>query len=285
MLPPSRLALAAALVVAAACGTSDAGTSGRPGVVASFYPLAFAVERVGGDRVDLTTLTPQGAEPHDLELSSGRVRAMAEADRVFYLGGGFQPVVDDVASDLGSVAVDVAAPVDVVDGDPHVWLDPARMAEIVDVIADELATVDAGDERFYRSRADRLVDDLDRLDDELRTSLSTCARDEFVTSHEAFGYLAARYGLRQIGIAGLDPEAEPSPARLAEVTELARAHDVEVVFFEDLVSPAVAETLASELGIETDVLTPLESRPPGGDYFSAMRGNLVKLSEALDCER
>jgi zinc transport system substrate-binding protein len=286
-----RLPLLAALCFPLACGPSGASGDGRPQVVASFYPLAFVAEYVAGDRAAVTNLTPPGAEAHDIEPTSSQVIAISEADLVLYLGGGFQPAIEELASDSGEAALDVAEGQELLpphDGeqqsfDPHIWLDPTRLIPVARSTGDRLAAVAPDDARGFRARADDLAGDLTRLDREFEEGLSDCAGRDFVTSHEAFGYLADRYALEQIGIAGLDPEAEPSPQRIAEVTDFVEEHDVTTIFFEALVSPEVAETIAEETGATTAQLDPLESPPEVGDYFEAMRGNLDALREALRC--
>jgi zinc transport system substrate-binding protein len=259
--------------------------------VTAFYPLAFAAGRVGGDGVQVDSLTPGGVEPHDLELSSGQVRDIAEADLVVYLGRGFQPAVEDVVSGL-----DASRRLDALEGksllpgveedeqtDPHIWLDPTIMATIADQIADRLSALDPGDTDGYEANAEALKKDLLELDRDYSAVLSNCRSNEFVTSHAAFGYLAARYELRQTSIAGVDPEGEPSPGRLAEVARFVDEHDVTKIFFEELAPPDLAETLARETGAEAEVLSPLETPPERGDYLDVMRINLDKLREALGC--
>jgi zinc transport system substrate-binding protein len=290
------LLLPLALLPLTACGDpADGAASGRTEVVVGFYPLEFLVARVGGDRVSVTSLAKPGAEPHDLELTPGQVAAVADADLVVHLGG-FQPALDDAAPD-GALDVAEVEPLEqgfvpLEDGelhedeagvDPHVWLDPERYAGVADAVADRLAEVDAAGAQGYRDRAAQLRTELTALDTELASGLATCERRDLVTSHNAFGYLARAYDLEQVAITGLTPEEEPSPGRLAAVTDLARARGVTTVFFEELVSPKVAESLAREIGAKAAVLDPLESAPDDGDYLSAMRANLVALRAALDC--
>jgi zinc transport system substrate-binding protein len=279
-------------VLVAACepGPSPSAGSSRPQVVASFYPLAFAVESVAHGRASVTDLTPAGVEPHDIELTSGQVIAVSEADLLVYVGSGFQPAVEELAAGMGDRAVDVLAsqgpdtvPSSDLAADPHVWLDPIRMNAITQLVADRLATIDSAAAAAYRAHRDELGARLQALDREFRRGLARCAQREIVTSHEAFGHLARRYGLRQLGIAGVDPGLEPSPQRVAKITEFAREHDVTTIFSEELVSPRIAETIAAESGIRTDVLNPIESRPRRGDYLDAMRANLGSLRAALRC--
>jgi zinc transport system substrate-binding protein len=288
-------------VVLTACGPSgSAAEDGKVSVVASFYPLAEAAQHVGGDHVAVDNLTSPGVEPHDLELAPGDVETIATADVVLYLGGGFQPAVEDaVAQAEDAVTLDVldavdthaAPPGEAEEGltvDPHVWLDPASFERIVEAIASALDEADGANQATYDENAQTYEAKLTTLDEEYRTGLSDCARSTIVTSHEAFGYLADSYGLRQVGISGLSPEAEPDAQRLAELRDLVVQGGITTIFAEELVSPKVAETLANEAGVTVEVLNPLESltdeeAQAGEDYVSIMRDNLEKLQAALDC--
>jgi zinc transport system substrate-binding protein len=278
------LILALALTVAGlavGCRGSDDQSSSRETVVASFYPLAFAAEQVGGDAVVVENLTPPGAEPHDLEVSPSDVSKIKSADLVLLLGHGFQPQLEDAAGSgpdvvalLDTPALDLHP-----DGDPHVWLDPIRYMKIVDRIGVVLRRPAA---------ASRLLARLRKLDREYRRGLADCARRDIVTSHEAFAYLAERYGLHQIAVTGLNPEAEPTPQALQETVDVVRASHATTVYFERLVSPRLAETVARETGTKTAVLDPIEGltdteRKQGADYFTLMRANLRALRTGLGC--
>jgi zinc transport system substrate-binding protein len=276
------LTIAAAVLASAACGGSGgSGSGGKESVDASFYPLAYAAQQLGGARVDVTNLTPPGSEPHDLEVSPKDVAAIREADLVLLLGRGFQPQLEDAAGTGGNVLrlLDTPGLGLRADKDPHVWLDPLRYAKIVARIGEALGTPAA---------ADRLVGRLTALDGEYRRGLAHCRRHEIVTSHEAFGYLAERYGLEQVAITGLSPEAEPEPGKLQDVVELVRMRGVTTIYFETLVSPRIADTVARETGAKTAVLDPIEGLTEdevarGEDYFSLMRTNLHTLREGLGC--
>jgi len=266
---------------AVGCGGGSAGSPAKETVVASFYPLAYAAEEVGNGGVDVENLTPAGAEPHDLEVSPQDVAAIREADLVLLLGDGFQPQLEDAAGTGKKVLrlLDTPGLALRPDGDPHVWLDPLRYAKIVGRIGQALQRPDA---------AARLQARLRDLDGEYRTGLAHCKRHEIVTSHEAFGYLAERYGLEQVAITGLSPEVEPEPAKLQQVVELVRERGVTTIYFETLVSPRIAETVARETGAKTAVLNPIEGLTKneisqGENYFSLMRTNLRTLREGLGC--
>jgi len=307
--PTPRAVVAAATAAIAigaltACGDDASGAApDKLNVVAAFYPLQFVAEKVGGDAVHVNNLAKPGAEPHDLELNASQVAQIVDAKVVLYLKG-FQPAVDEaVEQQGGDRAFDVSTAVPLLgpsaghshEGeeheeesggkDPHVWLDPTRLATIGEKVAERLGQADPDHAADYTARAAALRSDLDTLDKEYAAGLKTCERREIVTSHAAFGYLADRYDLEQIGITGLTPEDEPSPRRLADVAAEAREHKATTIFFETLVSPKVAETIASEVGAKTAVLDPIEGLQPDSsdDYFSVMRKNLAVLEPALGC--
>lgn len=312
-------------LVLSSCGDGgDPTASGGDGttVAAAFYPLAFVTQRVAGDHATVENLTQAGGEPHDLELTARQVGEISDADLVVYLAG-FQPSVDEaVEQNAEDRAVDVAGLVELLDGpagesgdehageetehaeeegehaeddghghgdlagDPHIWLDPANLEPIAGAVADRLAQADPDHADDYHANAEALTADLQTLDAEFETGLAQCTQRVIVVAHEAFGYLAHRYDLEQVGISGIDPEAEPSPQRLAEVQDVVRAEGVTTIFYERLVSPDVAETLAGDLGVQAAVLDPIEGLADDTadqDYFSLMRANLEALRSANGC--
>jgi len=272
------LALAVLALVAPGCGSTAAE---RPGtdVVAGFARLGEVASRVGGERVRVRDLTPLGAEPHDVELSSDDVDAVLDADVVLYLGGGFQPGLAKAAT-RARRAVDLLAPGE--REDPHIWLDPPRFAEAVERAGQALEAADPAGAPSYRRGASELQAELERLHADYQAGLAVCQRRVIVTAHDAFGRLASRYGLEQEPVTGISPSAEPDPARLAELADLVRRRGVTHVFTERLVSPRVAEALAREAGVRTAVLDPLEGEVEGG-YEAGMRRNLDVLRTALGC--
>jgi zinc transport system substrate-binding protein len=272
-------------LVVAGCGASGAASGGGPRVVASPYPLAFVAGRVAGGRAEVVSLTTGQADPHDADLSPRQVAAVTDADLLLYVGEGFQPALDELAAGLGERALDVrSVSRGPTSGDPHVWLDPVAMAAIARATGERMGAIVPGQARASARRAAALAHELRGLHREFLGGLARCRDRVIVTSHEAFGHLARRYELVQIGIAGLDPESEPAPGRVAEITTFARDHDVSTVFVEGSGSPRLAGTIAAELGIETAVLDPLEAPPAGTDYLGAMRDNLAALREALGCQ-
>ncbi len=301
----------------AACGSDDPddATGATPDaapvdaldVVAAFYPLQFVTEQVGGDAVAVRNLTPTGAEPHELELSARDAASLQDADLVVFLAG-FAPALDDAVANVDANGFDVSVAADLrldtdghdTDGhgedddghghdhdgaDPHFWLDPLRLADVGDSVAAELSELDPANADEFERNAAALRSQLDDLTAEVEAGLATCQSRDVVTSHEAFGYLAQRFGLHQVGIVGLSPDDEPSPAKLAEVTDFVREHGVTTIFYETLVDPAVADTVAAETGAATAVLDPLEGLDPASelDYFDVMRANLAALRAGLGC--
>ena len=259
-----------AVALAAACGGE--ASAGDRTVVASVYPVAYAAGEIAGPTATVDDLTPPGAEPHDVELSPRDVERLQAADVVFYLGESFQPAVEDAVDGASGRAIDLLAPGD--GRDPHVWLDPLRF----ETMARRIGAV-LGRERQARAFVRRL----DELDRDYRRGLASCARRDIVTSHAAFGRLADRYGLRQIPLTGIEPEAEASAGAIERLVDQVRASGATTVFVEPLVAPDLADTVASEAGVGVATLDPLEAAPPEGAYFGAMRANLAALRRALGC--
>lgn len=309
--PITALVLATSVLVAS-CGSDEPAKSSDAAitVVAAFYPLEEAARGVGGDLVTVTDLTPPGQGPHDLELQPAQMGIFETADVAIYLGRGFQPQVEaaianspdsltrlDLLDRVGLLGVDdqlagTSGEVDgeVLDGDvdPHVWLDPSRMVIMVDAITATFVAVDPDNAAAYRDNAERYLTDLRGLDGEYRVALAECRSRVIVTSHRAFGYLADTYDLRQIPIAGISPDVEPDARTLEAIATEARAEGVTTIFLESIAPPALAETVAREIGAELDLLDPIEGLTQdqldaGDTYASIMRGNLQRLVAGLGC--
>jgi zinc transport system substrate-binding protein len=285
LLLPALLAVTLSGAATGCAAFSDEDTAGLQ-LTAAFYPLAWVTEQVSGR--DVALLTTPGAEPHDLELDVRETAVVAQSDLVVYERG-FQPAVDAAVDEVAEgVTVDAADAVELETGDdgvdPHFWLDPDRMADLGDAVADALVEVDPGHEEVYRDNAATLRQEMRRLETAYADGLSGCERDTIVVSHDAFGYLQ-RFGIELAPIAGLSPGAEPTPAHLAQLQELASEKGITTVFTETLGSSKMADTLASDLGLRTDVLDPIEGVAEGSDddYLSIMRRNLEKLQEANGC--
>lgn len=294
---PLRVApLIIAALALSACGSAGVAANGTVGgrlaVVASFYPLQFATQQVGGDFVAVTSLTRPGAEPHDIELTPRDVATVSRASLVVYEKG-LQGAVDQaVESEGGNRGLDVApaAHLDLrlASGttDPHFWLDPQRYSEVATVIAGRLARIDPAHQAEYETNAKAFGDKLTALSGELTTGLANCRRRDIVTSHSAFAYFAKRFGMRQIAINGISPDQEPKAGALAAVSTYAKAHGVTTIYAETLASPAIAQTVADETGASMATLDPIEgltSRSSGKDYFEIMRSNLTALRAGQGC--
>ncbi|MGY2128440.1 metal ABC transporter substrate-binding protein [Blastococcus sp. SYSU DS0617] len=268
----------------AACGSGQAATDdGRLAVVATSYPLEYVAAEVGGDLVSVTNLTPAGGDSHGLELSPRDITTLTAADVVVHLSGALQASVDDVVAQQDPEHLVDAAPLADHGADPHFWLDPVRMADLADDVADEFAAVDPEHAPEYADGAERLQATLERLDERYAEELDPCRGATLLASHEAFGYLADRYGLEQVGVAGLDPHVEVSPARLRQVADEVRSSGARTIFFEAAAGLGVAETLASELDLGSDVLHPIERVADDETYPELMAANLAALRRGLVC--
>ncbi|WP_411115893.1 metal ABC transporter substrate-binding protein [Streptomyces sp. 058-1L] len=327
LIPTTAVAGAVVLGLTAlsACSTSDAADGGNGDklkVTASFYPMQFLAERIGGEHVAVTSLTKPGVEPHDLELTPRQIGSISESDYVLYLKG-IQPAVDDAILQSGvKNTVDAATLTTLEDhgsevsghdhgheeeahedeaheehaegdghnhgeeggADPHIWLDPVKYAEVAKGVGKSLEKADPDHAADYKKNTEALVGELNKLNTAYETGLKNTATMTFITTHSAFGYLAERYGLTQQGIAGIDPEAEPSPARIQEIHTIAEKEKATTVFFETLASDRTAKTLAKDTGLKTGVLDPLEGitkKSQGADYIEVMESNLSALQKAL----
>ena len=296
---------------APATSTSPSSTAATPAaaqlkVTASFYPFEYVAKQIGKDLVTVTNLTQPGAEPHDLELSPKQVAALGESDLLIFQKG-FQSAVDTAITTVTPKrTVDTASflklePAEHEDEehaddhgdehdhgalDPHTWLDPNNMVAVAEHVRDALTDASPAAKDTFAANASALIDSLKKVDGDYTTGLKSCQRKVFITSHEAFGYLAHRYGLEQIGVRGVEPDTEPTAARIAEVQKIAKANKVTTIFFETLVSPTVSKSIAGDLGLTTDVLDPLEgltAESRGSDYLEVMRSNLSALQKANGC--
>lgn len=287
--PRHGLALLAATALLAACGQAQpeaSGSTDRVTIVADVYPTAFAASAIGGDAVEVVLLTQPGVEPHDLELTPEQVRQIADADLVAHVPGLIPAVAEAAAAEAPDRTVDVTAGIvratssdGSPSGDPHVWLDPRSMTAMGDAIARALSEHDLGSGWDTAG----LAGQMEALDADYHEALGQCRIRPLVVTHEAFGYLADAYGFEQHALSGMSPEAEPSPARLADIARLVREQGVTTVYHEALVSPEAAEALARETGARTAVLDPIEGSTDGRSYPDLMRANLEALVAGQDC--
>lgn len=291
------------------CGTQPADTAagdGRLRVLTSFYPMYDFACKIGGDCIDVTNMVPSGTEPHDWEPSTNDLKNLEKADVFIYNGADMEPWADDLLVSRSDTLHVVEASENVelrtTDGehehahehadhhhgdfDPHVWLDPENAKIEMEAIRDALCAADPENSTVFQSNYGKYAAELDALDAEFREKLAPLPNRTIVVAHEAFGYLCDAYGLTQVGIEGLSPDSEPDPGRMAEVIDFVRDRSISTIFFEELVSPKVAEAIASETGAQAKMLSPLEGlsdeqAAAGADYFSVMHDNLAALMEAL----
>jgi len=257
-------------------------------VVTAFYPLAYAAEQLEG--VNVVNLTPAGVEPHDFELSAADVELIASADLVVYIPG-FQPALDEaIAQQAPQTSLNALDGLNLLtdpDGvtDPHVWLDPLNEAAIASNIANRIAELQPGKSATYSANAAEFTSRMQTLNEQFTSELSNCTTRTMVVSHDAFGYLANAYQLTQVGVSGLSPDAEPSPARLAEVAQIVADQGVHTIYYETLVDPKIATTLAATTGATAAVLDPIEGLVVGSDqnYESLMTSNLATLKKGQGC--
>lgn len=285
--------------------------AGELTVAATFYPLYDFAKQVGGDRVNVINITPAGAEPHDYEPSPQELIRAHEAEVFVYNGGFMEPWVDSFLADYAHTAVRASDGIalhetghahshgdeehddghsheDEAIQDPHFWLDPVRAQQIVNGIRDGLIQVDPDNRQYYTDNAEQYNQELAELDRHFAEGLSSCTLDTVISSHAAFSYLADRYGFSVVSIAGIEPSDEPSVAKMAEITDLVKQKNIRYIFFESLVSPRLAETIAREAGADTLVFDPIEGlsqadQEKGKDYISVQYDNLSNLRKALGC--
>lgn len=310
---------AATLMTLTACGGQETGANGvspedaQLTLVTSVYPLEWLATEIGGDRVSVNQLTEPGAEPHDLELTGRQIGEVSEADIAFYVTG-LQPAVDEaVEQEASGNALDVSDIVDLLpieetqgdhdhdhehedesegaghdhgDHDPHFWLDTERMNEAASALAERMSEVDPEGADGYEANAEQVSRTLTTLAEEYEENLASCEHRDVVVGHTAFTYLTEAHDLEQVGLSGVDPDSEPSPSQIAEISDIVDERGINTIFTEPLMPAGTTDTIAGETGAEVEVLDPLEGvteDSPGDDYPSIMRGNLEALTGALEC--
>ena len=273
--------------------------SKKMAITASFYPLAYVAEQIGGNKVSVFTITPSGAEPHDYEPSPQDIAKITESRVLILNGRNLEPWGNDIKQNIDPTKTEIITAIDAFPSqnisekgkkmiDPHIWQDPIMTKQVAGIVERAFEKADPKNTDAYTANLAVLDAKLDVLDQDFRTGLANCVKKDIVTSHAAFGYLATRYGFTQISIAGLSPDAEPSPKQLADIVTFAKNNNVKYIFFESLASPKLSQTIANEIGAKTLVLNPIEGlteqeRTQGKDYLSIMRENLANLKIALSC--
>lgn len=296
-------------ILLAACGqkkeTSQSSGSDKIKVVTTFYPMYDFAKNVVGDTGEVELLIPAGTEPHDYEPSAKDIAKITDADVFVYNSNELETWVKDTLENVDRkkvTVVEAAKSIDLMEGqeeedesedhghshelDPHVWLDPVLAEKEVEAIRDALVEKYPDQKETFEKNASAYLAKLAALDKEYQAAFANAKNKTFVTQHAAFGYLAKQYGLTQEAIAGISPDQEPSPSRLAELKKYVQANHISVIYFESSASSKVAETLAKETGVELVVLNPLESltkkeQDQGENYLSVMRENLEALKKSI----
>jgi zinc transport system substrate-binding protein len=303
-------------MILSGCTSSDPASTvakdGKIQVVTTFYPIYEFTRNVAGEYANVVGLIPAGAEPHDWEPTAKDVKQIKESNLFVYNGGGIEYWVDKTLKSVKKdslMVVETTQRLELMEGmeeedehdskdkkaakehkkvwDPHIWLDPVLAQKQVAVIQAGLEKADPAHKEGYKKNADAYIAKLQELDKTFQAGLSNVKRKEFVTQHAAFAYLSKRYGLTQIPIGGLSPEEEPFPGKMAEIVKFAKEHQVKTIFFEKLVNPKVAETVAKEIGAKTAVLNSIEGltdedKTKNLDYIGLMKNNLEALKTVLN---
>lgn len=296
-----------ALFLMTGCSSSPANSEnkqdGKLTVYTSFYPMYDFASKIGGDKVTIVNMVPAGTEPHDWEPTAADITGLEKADIFIYNGAGMEHWAEDILESLSNkdlISVEASKGIALMEGhheeegdddgeeeyDPHVWLSPTNAQLEIKNIKDALVSADPDNKDYYEENYSKYSKELEVLDKEFKDALSVLPNKDIIVAHQAFGYLCSAYDLNQVPIEGLSPDSEPDPAKVAEIIDFAKKHNVTVIFFEELVSPKVAQTIADAIGARTDVLNPLEGlsdkqQAAGDDYFSVMRQNLETLKTAL----
>ncbi|MCM3214979.1 metal ABC transporter substrate-binding protein [Niallia taxi] len=298
------------VLILAACSndTSEKEDDGKLKIMTTFYPMYEFTKNIAGDKADVELLIPSTIEPHDWEPTPKDIGNIQKADLFVYNSADMETWVSDITASIDSsdvAVVEASKGIKLIEedeeaeeseeehehehshhADPHVWLSPVLAQQEVQTITDALVKVDPDNKEYYETESSKYIEKLKALDEEYKTELKGITSNEFITQHTAFSYLAKEYGLVQVPIAGLSPDEEPSAAKLAELKKFAEEHEINVIYFEELTSSKVAETLANELGADTEVLNALEGlsdeqQKAGEDYITVMEENLTQLKKSF----
>jgi len=269
---------------------------GKIHIVVSFYILEDFTEKIGGDLVNVINLTQGGGEPHEFEPSTQDMKILTEAKHIMILGNDFEPWFNDIYDNIKSNDVDVLVLSDgfetLIDKntnqiDPHIWTSITNAQSMFSIIKDYLIELDPTHASTYTQNYDLYNQEFIQLKSEYTDAIKNRTRNEFVTNHAAFGYLAQEFNLTMIPIMGLEPDAEPSATIMAQIIDVVKAYKIPYILYEDEANTDIAKTIAKETGALTGVLRPIESLnsaqiESGEDYFSLMRENLEWLKKALN---
>ncbi|SJZ83560.1 metal ABC transporter substrate-binding protein [Garciella nitratireducens] len=294
-----------------ACSSlQDQGQATKKKVYTSIYPIYDFTKKIGGDKIEIELLTSPGAEPHSFEPSAKDMAKIEKSDLFLYNGLGLDSWAEKIAQSLSNQGKKALAVAEIEEihpmifteqdenhhqgqqshehgiYDPHVWLDPMNAEKMAKAIKEQLVRIDSENKEYYEKNFITFQKQLKELDENYQKSLSQVEKKDFIVNHAAFGYLANRYGLNQIPITGLVPQAEPSPAKLKELTKLIKEHDINTIFMESLSSSKLTDVLSEETGVKVELLHPIggltrQEMDQGKEYLSLMKQNLQVLTKAL----
>lgn len=296
-----KIGLFALLFLLISCTQPVIEDSNKINVVVSFYPLEEFTKTIGGEKVNVVSLVPKGVEPHEWEPSPSDIVKITKAKIFIYNGAGLESWIEKILKNIDTtktLIVEASNGVDLISKssdtnsikDPHIWLDPNLVAMQARTITNALSKVDPSGAEFYNFNANNFISNLNFLDEKFRTKLSGCQKKEFITSHDAFGYLARSYHLSQFSVAGISSEIDPTPKHLANLISIIKEKNIKVIFVESMINPKISKALAKDTSASIDVLNPFEGLTQkeisdGKNYFSVMEQNLNKLKSALDCKK
>ncbi len=278
---------------------SVASASEKPIISLSTFALYDIAKNVAGDEVELFKILPDGTSAHTFEPSPKDMVKIVKSSIVFYSGAGLEPWIKGFK--FNSKSIDMSQFVklrELKEGehnhdehhhehtDPHYWLDVSNMILATKKIQKELSELFPDKSELFNANAYIYIQKLQNLDAEYKKNLSSCALDTIVLNHNAFSYLASRYGFKTASLSGLSPEEEPSVKRIIELVKLIKSHKVKVIFGENFASKKAIESVAKEAKVDVDLLQPIgnvTADEAGLGYIDIMHINLKKISQALEC--
>ncbi|MEE9390139.1 MAG: zinc ABC transporter substrate-binding protein [Candidatus Aminicenantaceae bacterium] len=283
-------------------------------IVTSVFPLKEFAQAVAGDRGEVSLLVPPGAEIHTWRPRPSDIVRLSSTDLFLFIGSNMEPWLQDILEGVQNPnlkTLEAGQGISLIEkdstsgehegeteqehehdheaADPHVWLDFQNDQVIIDKIAVALSEIDPDGASIYRKNASVYKQRLQDLDNKYKQGLQTCTHRVFILGgHAAFGYMAKRYGLQQISLYGVSPDAKPTPKKLIEIVELAKKYGIKVIFFDSSLSEELARVLAREIGARTLVLNPganitKEQLKLGKTFFDIMEENLENLIDGLIC--
>ncbi len=286
--------------------------SSKNTVIVTSYPIYEFTKTIAGDKLQVSSLLSPGIEPHEFEPTANQVQSIYDSKLLILNGAGFESWLEELGPELeqkGVQKLNLSEHIDLLhsaesvdeDGhnhnikdvdhtaDPHFWLDPSLVVKQIDLISDKLSEISPESKIEFTENGEKFKRELLDLDKQYSENLKNCKQKTIITSHKAFNYLAKRYDFQIKSITNFSPEVEPSTAQLKELADNVKARGIKYIFFESLVSPEMANTLALETGAQTLALNPIENLTQeelknSKNYMNLMKDNLKNLKIAMECE-